>query len=161
MFNFSHQQDHYLFKENKPCMWNIVGWYNTGPSVGSSVARETGRGHTPHHPSNKLSWWWCFDQKVIKVTSWIRQGQICKKVSHVSRVYVKQILVHQGIYREQENSHFGWPNHTDIHNSMGFEGVGIVSYCPRMHPSMWILVKHMSKRASCGGQFPVLNRGNK
>lgn len=30
------------------------------------------------------------------------------------------------MYREQENSHFGWPNHMSIPNSMGFEGAGIV-----------------------------------
>ena len=39
---------------------------------------------------------------------------------------MKQILVQQGMYREQENSHSGWPNHMGIHNSIGFEGAGIV-----------------------------------
>ena len=40
---------------------------------------------------------------------------------------MKQTLVEQGMYKEQENSHLGWPDHTDIHNRIGSEGVGIVS----------------------------------
>ena len=56
-------------------------------------------GHTPHHPL------W---QAVI---SW-GLGQVCRKVSHVHKMWVKQALVGQGMYREQENSHLEWPDHT-------------------------------------------------
>lgn len=57
---------------------------------------------------------------------------------------MKQILLQQGMYGEQVNSHFGWPYHTDIHNSMGFEGVGTVSIMfnvisPKKTPSEYLL----------------------
>ena len=39
------------------------------------------------------------------------QGQVCWKVSHVSRGQVKKALVEPTIYREQESSHPGWPDH--------------------------------------------------
>lgn len=39
---------------------------------------------------------------------------------------MKQILVQQGMYREQENSHFGVAQSHEYLNSMGFEGAGIV-----------------------------------
>ena len=40
------------------------------------------------------------------------QGQVCRKVSQVNGVSVKEVLVGQGMYREQKNSHLGWPDPT-------------------------------------------------
>ena len=59
-------------------------------------------------------------------------GLVCRKVSHVSRVQVKRILVQQGMDREQGDSHLGGPDQT-LH-----------SYIPRTtltvlaHPSSMI-----------------------
>ena len=58
--------------------------------------------HAPHHPFEKL---------LGTIISW-GQGQVCRKVRHVSRVLVKQALVQQEMYREQENSHLECPDHT-------------------------------------------------
>ena len=38
-----------------------------------------------------------------------------RKVSQVSRMWVKQALVEQGVYREQENSPLGWPDCTHFY----------------------------------------------
>ena len=67
-------------------------------------------GHAPHHPFDNLSRWKCSDLKVRTITSW-DLGQVCRTVSQVM-VQVKQALVEQGMYREQENSHLVWPDHT-------------------------------------------------
>ena len=45
------------------------------------------------------------------VTSW-GLGQVPRKVSQVGKIQEKQALVGQGMYREQENSHLEWPDHT-------------------------------------------------
>ena len=45
------------------------------------------------------------------ITSW-SLGQVRKKVSPVSRVWVKQALVQQGMYGKQENTHLEWPDQT-------------------------------------------------
>ena len=45
------------------------------------------------------------------ITSW-GLGQVPRKVSQVSKIQEKQALVRQGMYREQENSHLEWPDHT-------------------------------------------------
>ena len=66
--------------------------------MGSLVTRETSR-HAPHHP---------FDENNHQ----LGPGARSRKVSHVHRVEVKQALVGQGRYREQENSHLEWPGHT-------------------------------------------------
>ena len=47
-------------------------------------------------------------------------GQVGRKVSHVSRVQVKQALVEQGMYREQENSHLEWPDQARSFLGQGF-----------------------------------------
>ena len=44
------------------------------------------------------------------ITSWGLE-QVCSKISHVKSMYMKQALVKQ-MYREQENSHLEWPDHT-------------------------------------------------
>ena len=45
------------------------------------------------------------------ITSW-SLGQVRKKVSPVSRVWVKQALVQQGMYGKQENTHTERPDQT-------------------------------------------------
>ena len=67
--------------------------------VDSSVTKETSRvAHPLTAPLERI------------VTSW-GLGQVCRKVSHVSEMQVKQGQVEQGMQREQEDSHLGWPDH--------------------------------------------------
>ena len=66
----------------------------------SLVTRETSRG------AQALA------APLIKaITSWF-PGVSNRKVSPVSRVWVRQKLVEQGMYREQEDSHLEWSDHT-------------------------------------------------
>lgn len=58
--------------------------------------RETSRGARPHCPTDK------------NIRQWLGPKGACGKVSHVSRLQVKQALVQQGMYTEQENSHLEW-----------------------------------------------------
>ena len=37
--------------------------------------------------------------------------QVCRKVSHVRTVWVKQTLVELGTYRKQGNTYLEWPDH--------------------------------------------------
>ena len=55
---------------------------------------------------DKLSWQRCSDLKIRTVTSQ-GQGQVCRNIIQVSSMQVKQLLVEQGMYRKQKNSHFG------------------------------------------------------
>ena len=64
-----------------------MGYYSPGKSV---------EGHTPHCSFDKNN-------------HWLGLGASMK----VSRVEVKQALVKQGIFREQESNHLEWPDHTE------------------------------------------------
>ena len=44
------------------------------------------------------------------ITSWGLR-QVHRKVSHVRKIKMKQVLVQQGMYREQENNHLEWADH--------------------------------------------------
>ena len=51
------------------------------------------------------------------ISSWGLE-QVCRKFNYVSRVWVKQAVVEQGVYREQENSCLEWPGHTCTNKGM-------------------------------------------
>ena len=53
------------------------------------------------------------------ITSWGLE-QVGRNVSQVRRVYVEQALVQQEMYREQDNSHLGWPDPTHSSLSTNF-----------------------------------------
>ena len=44
------------------------------------------------------------------ITNWGLE-QVCREVSPVGRLWMKQALVGQEMYREQDNSHLEWPGH--------------------------------------------------
>ena len=110
-------------------------------------------GHAPHCPFDKLSWWKCSDLKVRTITSW-GQRQVCRKASHVSRVEVKQALVEQGIYREQENSHPGWPDLT-LHPYRPCTTLTVL-----VHPSCMISLGIQRYVEGHGHQIPQIHYGH-
>ena len=69
--------------------------------MGSLVTRETAEGQAPHSPFDKNN-----HQLGPRASS--------RMVSCVHRVPAKQELVGRGMYREQENSHLEWPDHTVV-----------------------------------------------
>ena len=71
--------------------------------VGSLLTRETSKGACP---SLTAPW-------IRTITKW-GLWQVCRKVSHGSRIQVKQARLRQGIYREQKKSHLEWPDHSFI-----------------------------------------------
>ena len=75
------------------------------------LPRKPAESQAPHHPLDKLTWWRCSDLNLEQSPA--KGRQVCWKVSHVSRVEVKQVLLGQGMCREQENSQFEQPDHTE------------------------------------------------
>ena len=59
--------------------------------AGSSVTRETIRGACPSQSILQANRWRCSDLKLQQLLAVL--GQVCRKVSQVSEVYVKQVLV--------------------------------------------------------------------
>ena len=70
--------------------------------VGSLVTGETSKGDCPHRP---------FDENNQQLGP-EANTQIHRKVSPVSKTWVKQALVQQEMGREQEKSQLEWPEHT-------------------------------------------------
>ena len=77
---------------------------------GSSVTREITEGQNPHRPFDKQSRELCSKGRTSLNIISQGLGHVCRKVSHVSRVQVKQVLVMQGMYRGEENSRLGCPD---------------------------------------------------
>ena len=79
--------------------WKDYQLWGNWFQLGSLVTRETSRGA------------WPLTTPLMRtITNWGLR-QIHRKVSHVHKIRMKQVLVQQGMYREQENNHLEWADH--------------------------------------------------